>query len=527
MKIHQMLVNELLTQAEFRSLFLEYARERVGEASLLPVSEWPYPGNEAPAPVPVPVATGWRAMVAREVIREGDQWAPLSDPERWRPVGDSVGKLVGTFKKSRFRCDAAREVVEGLELGDSQPVYVFDRPTSTSIPREAALFSLPPAPENPAASYVRGCATEGLTEYTDVEMRRFELPSGAILWNGDDVPGVGIIGYPASFSFNAGERNSYAGVTRPYLYAVTSEGRRSTAGDGYRILWPDEQLQLGDEFGNDALGWAREFETDHASGDFHFTIKVHRRRIEWGSVPVAPRGETCDVVMIDEPVNVSPATPDAYPRFHSALPEGFALLPRGEIVRGGDRWHVFDSNGELIWDGLVINLIGSVAGESSTHTFFRPIPVAPLPEDDDWMAEPPTPLFRVPTHVGAMPPPPVAPSDAERRRSWRELEPHEVVVEGDRYANPHNNTDMCVIDSQYGITAGDRNPRYPVIRPIVTERLDPNGITHTARLVRRFLDPEETTPSDRWTVYPIGVTEQGVRAGDRIIEVTIREVENA
>lgn len=342
MRIHQMLVNELLTQAEFRSAFLEYARERVGEASLLPVSEWPFPDAEAPVPAPVPVATGWRAMTARETIQEGDQWAPLSDPERWRPVGDSVGKQVGQFKKSRFRCDAAREVVEGPELLD--PV---------------------------------------------------------------------------------------------------------------------------------ALG-------------------THR--------------------------NLNP-------------PDGFALLPAGEVTRRGDWWRSFDHNGIIIHDEPVAGLVGEVVGEDSRWVFFRPIPVAPLPEADDWLAEPPSALFpTVPTHVGATPPPePVAPSDAERRRSWRLLEPHEVAMPGDRYAGP-SHTEF--VESYLGHTAADIRTdfgiTYPIIRPIVRSR---DG--YTAHDGMRIMDPTETVPlghlrfTRRHNGIDFGDPITGDRVGDSIIFTNIVEVENA
>lgn len=425
MKIHEMLVNELLTQAGFRSLFLEYARERVGEASLLPVSEWPFPDDADPAPVPVPVATGWRAMTAQEIIQEGDQWAPLADPERWRPVGDSVGRQVGQFKKSRFRCPADREVAEGPELRDPVRVAPF-----------------------PPTSYARGPSDEGLAEYTDVEMREFPLPGDAILWNGDVVPGPGVVGdSDGTVTDAAGTRNPYMGVTRPYLYAVTCEGRRATAGEGYRILWPDEKTQEGDEWGYDGRlgGWTREHCVDHASGSLHFTIKIHRRRIEWGPVVVS----------------------------------------------------------------------------------------TPL-HDGDWLAEPPSPLFRVPTHVIATPPPePVAQSDAERRRSWRLLEPHEVAIEGDRYARP-GRTEF--VGLHLGRTAAEIlsggthgcGIEWPVIRPIVRSR---DG--YTAHNGTRIMDPTETVPpahmrfTQRHNGIDFGSAITGELVGDSIIFIDIVEVENA
>ena len=115
--------------------------------------------------------------------------------------------------------------------------------------------------------------------------------------------------------------------------------------------------------------------------------------------------------------------------------------------------------------------------------------------------------------------------DAERRRAWRLLEPHETVMEGDRYANPYNTSDTCAIGPQWGITAGEHSPRWPVIRRIVTER---GG--YRCPIGSRIMDPEETVPdtSLRNSVHYVSFPHSGERVGDRIIFLLdVVEVPNA
>ena len=264
MKIHEMLCEELVKNSQFRSEFLEYARGRVGVFAEGPIAGWPMEGTVEP-PAPEPVKVEWRMLLPNETIQKGDQWAPLAYPERWRPVGDSVGRVAGAYRNSHFRRDA--------------------------------------------------------------------------------------------------------------------------------------------------------------------------------SLPMTVR----------ESANPSPSATDSVP---------------------------------------IVNLGASADG---TFEVYEPI----LVRDED----------------------------AERRRAWRLLEPHETVMEGDRHANPYNTDDTCAIGPQWGITAGERSPRWPVIRRIVTER---GG--YRCPIGSRIMDPEETVPdpSLRNSVHYVSFPHSGERVGDRIIFLLdVVEVPNA
>jgi hypothetical protein len=117
----------------------------------------------------------------------------------------------------------------------------------------------------------------------------------------------------------------------------------------------------------------------------------------------------------------------------------------------------------------------------------------------------------------------VAQTDEERRRSWRLLEPHEVAVEGDRYANWHNHTDM--VSAYLGRHRDEISCTSPVIRRVVLSR---DGFTAPSGM--RIADPTETVPppGQRCTErHPEGVATTGEPVGDNIIFINIVEVENA
>lgn len=374
MKIHEMLCEELVKNSQFRSEFLEYARGRVGVFAEGPIAGWPMEGTVEP-PAPEPIKVEWRMLLPNETIQKGDQWAPLAEPERWRPVGDSVGRVAGEYRNSHFRRDA------------SLPMTVRESANpSPSAADSVPIVNLAP-PDLPLEAY-----------------ETIHFPGGAARYR------VGL-DPDAARQYNAIDRRD--GI----IVAASILGAHVEAGEGYRILEAREAVEAEDEYLSPFSGWQAytciNSGIGRAATSRWWDCPIHRRRIA--------------------------ATP----------------------------------------------------------------PTVNPPHDNDWIGDAiaPNPIT-------------VRDEDAERRRAWRLLEPHETVMEGDRYANPYNTDDTCAIGPDFGITAGEHSPRWPVIRRIVTER---GG--YRCPIGSRIMDPEETVPdtSLRNSVHYDSFPQTGERVGDRII----------
>lgn len=102
-KIHEIIVMQMLDDDRFRSSINEaLAKAGVevtipGRTPVEPAAPYTTP------PQPALSASSWRMLTADELIQDGDQWAPLKEPDRWRPVGDSVGTRPSNWTKSHFR----------------------------------------------------------------------------------------------------------------------------------------------------------------------------------------------------------------------------------------------------------------------------------------------------------------------------------------------------------------------------------------------------------------------------------------
>lgn len=102
-KIHEIIVMQMLDDDRFRSSINEaLAKAGVevtipGRTPVEPAAPYTTP------PQPALSASSWRMLTADELIQDGDQWAPLKEPDRWRPVGDSVGTCPSNWTKSHFR----------------------------------------------------------------------------------------------------------------------------------------------------------------------------------------------------------------------------------------------------------------------------------------------------------------------------------------------------------------------------------------------------------------------------------------
>ncbi|MBK8772436.1 MAG: hypothetical protein IPM06_18715 [Rhizobiales bacterium] len=104
-KIHEIIAMQMLDDDWFRSSMSE-ALAAAGYPVDLPSrrpaqEELPLPYTTPPQELLAPSA--WRMLVDDDLIQDGDQWAPLKEPDRWRPVGDSVGTRPSNWTKSHFR----------------------------------------------------------------------------------------------------------------------------------------------------------------------------------------------------------------------------------------------------------------------------------------------------------------------------------------------------------------------------------------------------------------------------------------
>lgn len=292
MKIHEMLVTELVTNGEFRSAFLVYARERVGVFAERPIAEWPLETTGDAEPAPKPDAPEWRILDANEIILEGDQWAPLHDPERWRPVGDSVGQRASRYTKSRFRRLASVPATPAPEL------EFVDEP----IPETPAAIAIPPAPP------------DGLQFASVIH------PGGAIRY---------VVGAP-------GTTHHYEDVVRRPDGSIASAriaGIPVEAGEGFRILEHDEAVLFGDECRAFGSGWraysspVSGIHPHRRSASLDWDSPIHRRALRY-SVYWSP------VVANDTPVNPEPEPVDADARRRRE----WRVLEPHEVARRGDRY---------------------------------------------------------------------------------------------------------------------------------------------------------------------------------------------
>jgi len=102
-KLHEIIVNQMLDDEWFRSAMNE-ALAKAGIEVTIPGRAIVEPAIPyATPPQPLLEASSWRMLTADELIQDGDQWAPLKEPDRWRPVGDSVGTRPSNWTKSHFR----------------------------------------------------------------------------------------------------------------------------------------------------------------------------------------------------------------------------------------------------------------------------------------------------------------------------------------------------------------------------------------------------------------------------------------
>lgn len=105
-KMHEIIGDQILVNQALREGIQEYWLEH-GISHVLPDESMATAKKESPKKAEkklVPWAEGtWRLLGPDECIKVGDQWAPLSAPDRWRPINDSVGKKVSDYRKSRFR----------------------------------------------------------------------------------------------------------------------------------------------------------------------------------------------------------------------------------------------------------------------------------------------------------------------------------------------------------------------------------------------------------------------------------------
>lgn len=298
MKIHEMLVTELATNGEFRSSFLEYARERIGVFADGPIADWPFEMT-APAPTMKPDATEWRILDADEIIQDGDQWAPLHNPERWSPVGDSVGQVAGRYRKSRFRRGVASP--HPVQRG----ALVVDDP----IPAPAATPSAPP---------------DGLQFATTVH------PHGAFRY---------VTGEPCT-------THHYEDIVRRPDGSIASArivGIPTEAGEGYRILEEDEAVLFGDEF-RVSQQWA---------GYTQITSGLDRRCAasrDWCS-PIHRRALRYDVYWSPIVAGPDPVDIDARRR------REWRVLEPHEVTKEGDR---YAKSGHI---EFVERYVGRTAGE--------------------------------------------------------------------------------------------------------------------------------------------------------------------
>lgn len=123
-KIHEVVADQILVNKALREGIQEYWAQ-YGINVVLPDESMMTTQTAIPAPKKVkPWDEGTFRYLDDEVIELGDQWTPLSSPNRWRNVADSVGKRTSLFKKSRFRrltIETGEEIIPlpGRDTGDN------------------------------------------------------------------------------------------------------------------------------------------------------------------------------------------------------------------------------------------------------------------------------------------------------------------------------------------------------------------------------------------------------------------------
>lgn len=101
-KMHEIIGDQILVNQALREGIQEYWLAH-GIKHVLPDESMRSIEKIAPQKKVIPWSEGTWRLLGDERIEAGDQWAPLSAPDRWRPVNDSVGKMTSSFKRSRFR----------------------------------------------------------------------------------------------------------------------------------------------------------------------------------------------------------------------------------------------------------------------------------------------------------------------------------------------------------------------------------------------------------------------------------------
>ncbi len=101
-KMHEIIGDQILVNQALREGIQEYWLAH-GISHTLPDDSMRSGEAIVPQKKLIPWSDGtWRFLVDEEIMA-GDQWAPLSAPNRWRPVNDSVGRKSSLYRNSRFR----------------------------------------------------------------------------------------------------------------------------------------------------------------------------------------------------------------------------------------------------------------------------------------------------------------------------------------------------------------------------------------------------------------------------------------